>query len=313
MTTPPDNVLVRHPTIHDIGALLSFIHKYEQATFGSIGTSEAEIYDGWRRAGFDLSKDAWLVVNREQDIIGYARVWHYQYVHMYTQIIVFPIEYAQKVKPFLLDQVEQRALQWKAVAPSGSTSTIRIVVNDNRDVNQQLLTAAGYRRVKSRYRMEILLAAPLTPACWPAGITVRSTTIEQDIKQIFVLQDVAFAHSDGYPVLTLEEWKRATLPQEGFDPTLWFVASAQEQIIGICLCFREHDDGIIGTLAVHPSQRQKGLGQALLLHSFDQFLKRGIKQVRLYVDPEIASTAVRLYQRVGMRITDVTYQYAKEL
>ena len=47
--------------------------------------------------------------------------------------------------------------------------------------------------------------------------------------------------------------------------------------------------------------RRRGLAQALLLASFRDFRRRGETLVRLGVDSENPTGAVRLYERAGMR------------
>ena len=53
-------------------------------------------------------------------------------------------------------------------------------------------------------------------------------------------------------------------------------------------------------LVVHPDWRRRGLGEALLLHVFAEFHRRGAARVDLKVW-ENNSDARRLYGRMGMR------------
>ena len=55
-------------------------------------------------------------------------------------------------------------------------------------------------------------------------------------------------------------------------------------------------------LGVVPEYRQRGLGQALLQHTFAEFAKRGFKAVGLGVDAENPTGAVRVYERAGMHV-----------
>jgi len=71
--------------------------------------------------------------------------------------------------------------------------------------------------------------------------------------------------------------------------------------------------GWIGTLGVRRPWRKRGLGQALLLHSFGEFYKRGTKTIGLGVDAQNPTGATRLYQRVGMQAASEFITYEKEL
>ncbi len=87
-----------------------------------------------------------------------------------------------------------------------------------------------------------------------------------------------------------------------------------EQIAGISLCEHQHGIGdYVGSLGVRRSWRKQGLGQALLLHSFGEFYRRGIKRISLNVDGESLTGATRLYGKVGMHVVRQQYRYEKEM
>ena len=60
--------------------------------------------------------------------------------------------------------------------------------------------------------------------------------------------------------------------------------------------------GWIGDLAVRAPWRRRGLGEALLLHSFRLFAEAGKQRAGLGVDRDNATGALALYQRVGLRV-----------
>jgi ribosomal protein S18 acetylase RimI-like enzyme len=59
-------------------------------------------------------------------------------------------------------------------------------------------------------------------------------------------------------------------------------------------------EGFVKDLAVRPAFRGRGLGEALLRAVFAEFARRRIARVRLKVDADNPTGAVRLYRRVGM-------------
>ena len=71
--------------------------------------------------------------------------------------------------------------------------------------------------------------------------------------------------------------------------------------------------GWIRTLGVRRAWRKRGLGEALLLHSFGEFYKRGTKTIGLGVDAENPTGATRLYQKAGMHVASEYVTYEKEL
>jgi ribosomal protein S18 acetylase RimI-like enzyme len=60
--------------------------------------------------------------------------------------------------------------------------------------------------------------------------------------------------------------------------------------------------GWIGELGVWPAWRGRGVGAALLARGFEHLASLGLREVRLNVDLENETGALRLYERQGMRI-----------
>jgi ribosomal protein S18 acetylase RimI-like enzyme len=71
--------------------------------------------------------------------------------------------------------------------------------------------------------------------------------------------------------------------------------------------------GWIGTIAVRRAWRGKGLGLALMHHTFGEFFKRGTATIGLGVDSASLTGATRLYQRAGMVVAGEFAMYEKEL
>ena len=71
--------------------------------------------------------------------------------------------------------------------------------------------------------------------------------------------------------------------------------------------------GWVGSLGVRRPWRKRGLGEALLLHSFAEFYKRGTKTIGLGVDAQNPTGATRLYQKAGMHVASEAVIYEKEL
>jgi ribosomal protein S18 acetylase RimI-like enzyme len=69
----------------------------------------------------------------------------------------------------------------------------------------------------------------------------------------------------------------------------------------------------VNTLGVRRAWRNRGLGQALLLHSFGEFYRRGKRKAGLGVDATNLTGATRLYEKVGMRVYREFIQYEKVL
>jgi ribosomal protein S18 acetylase RimI-like enzyme len=94
---------------------------------------------------------------------------------------------------------------------------------------------------------------------------------------------------------------------------LWLIAWEGDQIAGFSQNRYLNKIGWVGTLGVRRPWRKKGMGLALLTHSFAEFYKRGIKTVGLGVDAANPTGATRLYEKAGMSVANSYVVYEKEL
>lgn len=116
--------------------------------------------------------------------------------------------------------------------------------------------------------------------------------------------------------LSFDAWaKRMSLGVEPFDPTLWFLACAGEEIVGVSLNFflPEHGYGVIDHLGVLRHWRGHGIGLALLHYSFAAFFARGITKIKLNVDSGSLTNAPRLYEKAGMQTVQTYHIYGKTI
>jgi ribosomal protein S18 acetylase RimI-like enzyme len=97
---------------------------------------------------------------------------------------------------------------------------------------------------------------------------------------------------------------------DSFDPACWFLAEAGGELAGVCLTWKE---GWIKDLAVAPTARGRGLGELLLRHAFAGLYERGVRRVGLKVDAANPTSALRLYERVGMQVVKRYRSYVKKL
>ncbi len=104
---------------------------------------------------------------------------------------------------------------------------------------------------------------------------------------------------------------------DSYDPSLWFLAAAGDEIVGICLCRgygpEERDAGFISSLGVKRPWRRQGIALALLQHAFGEYYRRGIYKVDLGVDAESLTGATELYLKAGMFVLRQYDMYEKEL
>jgi ribosomal protein S18 acetylase RimI-like enzyme len=59
---------------------------------------------------------------------------------------------------------------------------------------------------------------------------------------------------------------------------------------------------MVAALGVRRPWRGRGLGRALLLHTFGEFHRRGVTRISLGVDSENPTGATKLYESAGMQV-----------
>jgi len=185
---------------------------------------------------------------------------------------------------------------------------VRAFVNENHPDRIALYEALGYTHVRTGQDMAILLHSFNAPCPLPPGFTVRPFVPERDARTVYQVDQTAFREHWGFAGDSFEKWRHEFLDNDLFDPALWVVAYAGEEVAGFC-CARGKDAGDpmvgwIDTLAVLAQWRRRGLGEALLRQSFYLLQRRGYMQAELGVDAENTTNAVALYKRLGMRVKE---------
>jgi ribosomal protein S18 acetylase RimI-like enzyme len=168
--------------------------------------------------------------------------------------------------------------------------------------------ALGFEPVRHSYRMEIALATEPPPPVWPEGITVRNATAADHRLIHQAVIEVWRDTSDHYDE-TFEDWAHWNVESPSYDPSLWFLAHAGDELAGFSVCRRDDVDesaGYVGLLGVRRPWRRQGLGEALLLRSFQAFRERGWTRGTLGVDASSPTGATRLYERAGMSVYRTT-------
>ena len=133
---------------------------------------------------------------------------------------------------------------------------------------------------------------------WPHGVHVR-TFETADAKSLHALLEHGYRRGGG-SVAAFETWLPQMTTDDEFDPALWFLAECREMLIGAVLCWTS---AFVKDVVVHESWRGRGIGQALLVHAFNTLAARGATAAELKVEATNA-TAVRLYERLGMRVVE---------
>ena len=138
------------------------------------------------------------------------------------------------------------------------------------------------------------LTAPLPAPAWPGQ--ARPVAFEvADLRAIHALLQRAYCNGFGRVVPDWLDWWEALRADSEFDPALCFVAKAEGEVIGCCLCWTS---SFVKDLVVAPEWQGRGLGAALLATAMTALRERGATVVQLKMVTANAG-ARRLYERMG--------------
>ena len=105
---------------------------------------------------------------------------------------------------------------------------------------------------------------------WPDGVSVR-TMRDGEERRVYEAQMASFADTWMFAPEPYDSWLHWMVEEPSFDRSLWFIAEQAGEVAGIILSRAPENEpglGWVRILGVVPEYRQRGLGQALLQHTF---------------------------------------------
>jgi ribosomal protein S18 acetylase RimI-like enzyme len=314
MTTAdlPAGFAMRAPTSDDLDALAALLVAHGEARAGKAQwlppAARAWIVSIWETPGFVVARGARVIQASDGAIVGYCTLWRPDNAsgHFVASPRIAPGYEALGLDTALLRWAEPLARLLAAELPAEVAATLNSWVDGPDPIAEETLTCAGFRLAQRYLRMQLLMHAPPPAPVWPAGAVVRAFVAGQDERAVYDVMQAAFASVYDYDI-SYEEWSREVFAPEQMEPALWTLAADGNTLAGAIISREDaDDDGSLGWLedvGVLPSWRKRGLGLAMLLHSFGVFYARGVTRCGLSVDAQNASGAVRLYERAGMAPT----------
>lgn len=279
-----------------------------------VAVTADELKHEWETPGFTLEQDAFLVEAYDGRIVGYEEFFNeYEHAKLRTDGYVHPDFRGRGVGTALLRIIEQRARDEMTLAEPDARVTLQSTIDQRDQASHDLHKNEGYQPLRYHWRMEINLDSPPPAPAFPNGIKLRPFIKGEHDVAVWQAQNEAFRDHWGSHDVTLEEWKRSRFDDPEFDSTLWPIAWDGDEVAGFSLNRYRMGIGWIRTLGVRRPWRKRGVGEALLLHSFSEFYKRGTKTIGLGVDAQNPTGATRLYQKVGMLAASEFVTYEKEL
>lgn len=323
MNTLPDGYFARPVQMEDLEAAVDTLNAYSRSQIGAEEESPKSLKLFWQSPGFELSTDTLAIFTRQGQMAGYTEFWDRgePHVRLIGWSVVHPDHWRRGLGRYLLEWSVERARKNVAKAPQDTRVVLQHFALSSNQAAARLYTTYGFQAVRSSYNMRTEFDAPPEAPVLPAGITIRAVNGEEEEREAMFTAYTAFKDHWGNTDEPFEEYYKRTRHHiendPHYDPALWFIALDGDAIAGVSLCYQhmEEDPDLawVGTLGVLRSWRKRGVGLALLQHSFYEFYRRGKRRAGLGVDADSLTGAVRLYERAGMHVLRKSDTYELEL
>jgi mycothiol synthase len=279
---------VRPPAWQDAPAVLGVLTARHTADLGLPLFRLEEVLEEWRAPDVALGDDA-VVIEIDRTIAAYA------IVHRPGAFaVVAPSSEGRGVGSRLLAWVERRERE------RGCDAHRQIAASTNTRA-RELLERAGYRQIRSYWRMARPLDRGIDASEPPAGIDLRPLDPDTDGAALHALDADSFGSAPDYLPESYEMFAAEHLRAHDAAPELSFVAQDAGRMVGFLLARRwPHEaTGYVDLLAVAPSHQRRGIGTALLTRGLVAFARAGLVQAQLGVASD-NPRALRIYEAAGM-------------
>jgi GNAT superfamily N-acetyltransferase len=281
----------------DFDAVLELANAHQLAAFGEADYT-ADDLRAWLTTPYVVVERDIRVLERDGRLVGYvdADPTRDDPPTWWCDVKVDPQADTDVVMPRLVEWLEERA--------RGEGGRLRVWTSESDHRITGAFRGLGFEETRHSYRMEIDLRSPAAEPGWPDGITSRPAT-EDDHERVYEATVEVWRDTNDPIDETFDEWAHWHVRQPHYDGSLWTLAEAGGDLAGFAVCRRDPTDesaGYVALLGVRRAWRRQGLGEALLLRSFQNFRERGWTRGTLGVDASSKTGATRLYERAGMTV-----------
>jgi mycothiol synthase len=319
----PSGYTLRPVVIEDVEAANALLNQYSNWQSGEDQSTVEDLRNEWLEPDFSLADNTLSAWDASGQMAAYGDFFDRgkQHFRLYCWGLVHPDHQGNGLGSVLLDWALERARKEVPQAPEGVRVSLQTGILSTNERAAALLRQYGFNHTRSYYRMRIDFdeQAPRAPVL-PEGITIRAIERGEEGMAIRCAFE-SFRDHYGFIEEPYEQyesrWMHRLENDTKYDPSLYFVALDGDEVAGVSLCYdhipSDPEMGWVGTLGVRRQWRKRGLGTALLLHSFGEFHRRGKPRAGLGVDASSLTGAVKIYENAGMRSVRTYNEYSLEL
>ncbi len=317
----PPTFTARIPTMDDIQRVVDLYNVINMHLLGTETDTVEDVTREWEDPEWDFKESMRLIFKDDQLVVVVA-LYHANElpVRPFFEVAMHPDYEDGELGDTLIQWGEQNAQRLLAMLPEHAKFTLVTDMLPTHAKQRALFERNGYITWGQQWEKMLIEMTQEPPAVvFPPGIRIVTATDYRDFRAIYEARRASFKDHRNYverdPEKGYEIWQHWALGDPKHDPTLWFIALDGDTIAGLNLCRPEAsdapDEGYVGLLGVLDGYRGKGLGKALLKHSFREFWLRGKRKVSLWVDGSSLTGANHLYTGVGMHVDRAYVTYEK--
>lgn len=300
MDALPAGHTVRPPRPDDAGPILGLVHACTTAVIGFADYTLEEMRDELNRPGFDLERDAWLVLDGAGVPVGYATA---NGKSGSDEVDVEVVTRDRALADWLFTRVLDRA---RGIGREGGHDEVTVDHSVYRAdvVLREQVAALGFEVATTFHRMRVDHVGAVPPPAPVPGLVLRQAVDDGVRRVVHEVRNASFAGHFGFVPSPYEEWHEKQERKSTFDWSGLWLAELDGRPAGFVERtdqFADENRGYVGHLGVVGEARGRGVAKHLLRHAFHLDAAAGRVGTVLHVDSNNTTPALGLYESVGMR------------
>jgi mycothiol synthase len=300
----PDGFSFRPPRPGDGEPLLAMLNEESEALIGAPIADLDWLTAPWSDPVARPENDFAVVEDARGNLAGYLMVESEPpHDEVFAIGVVGLAHHGRGIGGAIVDEIRVRAQRFLEVADPGARVLLRMGALAGEQHVSALLTAKGFREVRRFWLMRLDFDGPPQPPGSIPGIHLRPMA-EGEHRAVYRCLVDAFRDHWGGGIQPEESWLHRQTSTADYDPSLWFVALSDGEVVGALIAVQEFVEdprlGYIGELGVLRGYRRRGIARALLQTAFAELHARGCAGAALHVDSESQTGANTLYESAGM-------------
>ncbi len=296
----PAGLIIRPLLMSDARAATELVAACELHDDGQVEIDESDILTDWRTPSLDLAAHT-VGVRAGENLVAYGHVFKFRRAEVY----VHPGHRGRGIGSSLI--------RWTwDIARLGGGTLVGQTVTDNDLGAADLFRALGYEPLWLSWILSIESTDRPVLFPTPDDVTLRDFVPGQEDREVFDVVERAFSEWPDRDPSTFADWAAHTIGRDGFEPWRLPLAVSGGQVVGAAYLLEYAGiGGWVQQIAVVREHRGRGVGKALLAHSFAAFWDRGHRTFELSTDSRTG--ALELYEYLGMRVRRSYTHWAKSL